>query len=72
MSVRISAVFLVLALFGFPASADPSPVQPVTAVDLARYAGRWYEIASFPMFFQRQCLGDTTAQRYCSSSPITQ
>ena len=34
----------------------------VAAVDLGRYAGKWYEIAAFPMFFQRQCVGDTTAE----------
>ncbi len=33
----------------------------VPLVDLERYAGRWYEIAAFPMFFQRQCKGDTSA-----------
>lgn len=38
-----------------------APVQPVASLDLQRYAGQWFEIASFPMFFQRQCLGDTTA-----------
>jgi apolipoprotein D and lipocalin family protein len=43
------------------AHAD-APVRSVDKVDLGRYAGRWFEIASFPMFFQRQCVGDTTAQ----------
>ena len=38
-----------------------TPVKGVGAVDLARYAGKWFEIASFPMFFQRNCIGDTTA-----------
>jgi apolipoprotein D and lipocalin family protein len=37
-------------------------VQSVGKVDLGRYVGRWYEIAAFPMFFQRQCIGDTTAE----------
>lgn len=34
-----------------------SPVPPTTAkqVDLKRYAGTWYEIASFPNFFQKGC-----------------
>ncbi len=44
------------------ALAEAPPVQAVAAVDLARYSGKWYEIASFPMFFQRQCVGDTTAE----------
>lgn len=39
-----------------------TPVASVSHVDLNRYVGKWYEIASFPMFFQRQCIGDTTAQ----------
>jgi apolipoprotein D and lipocalin family protein len=29
---------------------------------LARYVGKWHEIASFPMFFQRKCTGNTTAE----------
>jgi apolipoprotein D and lipocalin family protein len=40
---------------------DQPPVRSVDAVDLNRYAGKWYEVAAFPMFFQRQCVGDTTA-----------
>lgn len=27
----------------------------VAAVDLDRYLGRWYEIARYPMWFQRKC-----------------
>jgi apolipoprotein D and lipocalin family protein len=30
-------------------------------VDLARYAGRWYEIARLPNRFQDQCAGDVVA-----------
>ncbi len=37
-------------------------MRTVAEVDLARYAGKWYEVAAFPMFFQRQCVGDTTAE----------
>ncbi len=44
------------------AGAALPPVQAVAAVDLERYRGRWYEIAAYPMFFQRQCQGDTTAE----------
>jgi len=44
-----------------PAHAE-APVASVAELDLARYVGKWYEIASFPMFFQRNCIGDTTAE----------
>jgi apolipoprotein D and lipocalin family protein len=52
----------VLAVSSANASADPLPVRSVPHVDLTRYSGKWYEIAAFPMFFQRQCIGDTTAE----------
>ncbi len=37
------------------------PVEVAPSVDLARYAGKWYEIARLPNRFQRDCAGDTTA-----------
>jgi apolipoprotein D and lipocalin family protein len=40
---------------------DPEPVRTVPLVDLARYAGDWFEIARFPNRFQRQCVGDVRA-----------
>ena len=51
-----------LALVAGLARAAAPPVETVGTIDLGRYAGKWYEIASFPMFFQRQCIGDTTAE----------
>lgn len=42
-------------------AVDAKPVKTVPSVDLQRYSGTWYEIASFPMFFQRQCIGNTQA-----------
>ena len=62
MAHRFRLLVCVLALGGAIASADPLPVQSVPHVDLKRYSGKWYEIAAFPMFFQRQCIGDTTAE----------
>jgi apolipoprotein D and lipocalin family protein len=35
------------------------PVDVVAKVDLQRYAGTWYEIASFPQSFQRGCTATT-------------
>jgi apolipoprotein D and lipocalin family protein len=34
--------------------------RTVDSVDLARYAGLWYEIARYPNRYQRQCVGDVT------------
>lgn len=35
--------------------------KPVPQVDLEKYLGEWYEIAHLPMFFQRKCVSNTTA-----------
>lgn len=45
----------------FAARADSAPLATVSAVDLQRYAGRWYEISRLPMWFERKCTGDITA-----------
>ena len=43
-------------------TAPVPPVASVASVDLARYVGKWFEIGSFPMYFQRNCIADTTAE----------
>jgi len=45
-----------------PAAAESPPLATVASVDLARYAGAWYEIALLPNRFQKQCLADTQAR----------
>ena len=62
MAHRLRLLVCVFARGGANTSADPLPVQSVPGVDLKRYAGKWYEIAAFPIYFQRQCIGDTTAE----------
>ncbi|RIX49600.1 MAG: hypothetical protein D3M94_00935 [Rhodocyclales bacterium GT-UBC] len=57
------ALLLCLALLPTRFSqAELPPVRSVEQVDLQRYTGKWYEIAAIPMYFQRQCIGDTTAE----------
>jgi apolipoprotein D and lipocalin family protein len=36
-----------------------APLDTVESVDLSRYAGKWYEIASIPAPFQAGCTGTT-------------
>jgi len=42
-----------------PPSGNPHPPQPAKAVDLERYAGRWYEAARYDMRFEKGCDGVT-------------
>ncbi len=51
------AVALLLAVRDTPRA----PVRPVADVDLTRFAGRWYEVARFPNWFQKKCVAETTA-----------
>lgn len=51
-----------LALATLTATAAPAPLPTVPNVDLARYAGAWYEIALLPNRFQKQCVADTQAR----------
>ncbi|MBP9034742.1 MAG: lipocalin family protein [Pseudomonadales bacterium] len=60
--VLLLAALVLSASPAATASAEPAPLATVAAVDIARYAGLWYEIAAIPMWFQRNCLGDTTAR----------
>jgi apolipoprotein D and lipocalin family protein len=60
-SVASRLFLFALAWLPLPALAE-TPVASVARVDLSRYAGKWFEIASFPMYFQRDCVGDITAE----------
>ena len=38
---------------------DPAPLRTVSHIDLTRYVGTWYEIASYPQRFQKGCTATT-------------
>lgn len=40
----------------------PAPVRTVASVDLQKYLGLWYEVASIPQSFQKDCIKNTTAE----------
>lgn len=46
---------------GDAALSNLAPVQAVESVDLNRYLGKWYEIASYPQWFQKDCTGTTAS-----------
>jgi apolipoprotein D and lipocalin family protein len=45
-----------IASGGLIAAEKTPPLQTVDQVDLNRYMGKWYEIASFPQWFQKNCV----------------
>jgi apolipoprotein D and lipocalin family protein len=46
---------------GTPAPT-PGKLPTVASVDLARYQGTWFEVASIPAIFQRACVTETMAE----------
>ena len=58
--MRASSALLAALVLAAPTIATSSnqPLRVVDSLDLAKYAGRWYEAARFPNKFQDQCSGD--------------
>jgi apolipoprotein D and lipocalin family protein len=61
--MRIAFITTSLFLFALLISCNMNsqPLETVANVDLEKYAGKWYEIASFPQRFQKGC-NCTTAE----------
>lgn len=54
---------LFLSVFSFFAlNQATAAVKTVDSVDLKRYVGKWYEVASIPQRFQKHCVGNVTAE----------
>jgi apolipoprotein D and lipocalin family protein len=62
-----ATLLLVAVVIGLPACSSTTtterlglpPLETVEWVDLSRYVGTWYEIASYPQWFQEGCTGTT-------------
>lgn len=59
---KVKLVKWMWSLMFMTGSAAAAPLPTVEQVDLKRYLGKWYEIASIPQFFQRQCVSDAMAE----------
>jgi apolipoprotein D and lipocalin family protein len=63
MLPRLTWLLVVLMSLGCSATTTElrhlPPLTTVPRVDLNRYLGKWYEIASFPQRFQRDCTATT-------------
>ena len=60
--MRVAGALAALALIAVPASAL-AVAQPAKPVDLARYAGRWYEIAHTANRHEADCVSATADYR---------
>jgi apolipoprotein D and lipocalin family protein len=58
LSLQVMAASAVLGV----SDSIPAEVKVVDTVDLNRYIGKWYEIASIPVWFQKSCDSGSTAE----------
>ena len=72
--VPIGVIISFVCLFTMsPAMATdekPGPLTTVSRVDLNRYLGKWYEIASYPAWFQKECTGSTAEYTFLPDGRI--
>ncbi|MGE5085070.1 MAG: lipocalin family protein [Bacillota bacterium] len=57
-----SLVFGIFFMFSIFSLKSQAQVTTVPSVDLTRYVGKWYEVASIPHSFQKQCVRGVTAE----------
>lgn len=67
---QVLIALVLLPLTALTVRAAPAPLPTVEQVDLARYAGAWYEIALLPNRFQKQCVADTQARYRLDGSRV--
>jgi apolipoprotein D and lipocalin family protein len=48
------------AIFGYLMRRRPAPITVERKIDLNRYQGRWYEIATIPSKFEKGCINVTS------------
>ena len=62
-AILLSVPVLSLVVGGCPAVDETlfPPLETVSAVDIDRYAGKWYEIAKYPVVLENGCV-DITAE----------
>ena len=64
MKILIAAI-LALSSALTHAADKPQPasdLKSISALDVPRYMGTWYEVAKFPAWFQKKCVADTRAE----------
>jgi len=61
-ALAVAAVMLSLTATVAPGAGRVPPPETVPRVDLNRYLGSWYEIASVPNRFQKHCRANTIAR----------
>ena len=57
----IAAALAIAAPLAAVAEDAAAPLTTIESLDVPRYMGRWHEIARYPNRFQKQCVGESSA-----------
>jgi len=63
MKLSVAILCITIQLIFNSCTMSQNPPTVTDAVDLNKYAGKWFEIASYPMSFQKNC--------YCVTADYT-
>ncbi len=66
MIIKISQILIMLCIMSF---GKAQPPETVDSVDLNKYMGRWYDIASYPAWFQKNCRCTTAEYEVVPGKP---
>ena len=67
----LMVTLLLTSCASFTTKADEQDPTVVSEVDLNKYAGKWYEIARYPTFFQRNCVYSTAEYSVLSADSVS-
>lgn len=62
--------FTICILFCCALNGVAQPLQAVARVDISKYAGKWYEVASYPQKFQKGCHCTTAEYEVCDKGYV--
>lgn len=71
MSQKLFSILLCAFLIIGCSNDNKAPLNTVSYVDLQKYMGTWYEIASFPTWFQKGCTGTTATYTLNTDNTVT-
>jgi apolipoprotein D and lipocalin family protein len=57
----LALLFISIGASQVNAQQSDQAVKTIATLDVPRYLGTWYEIAKFPNWFQKKCVGNTKA-----------
>lgn len=60
--MKLQHVAFLLGAIGAAFGENRPELKTVATVDLSRYVGKWYEIARYPNWFEKECASDVSAE----------